>query len=56
MKSRKPEKLWCGNCSQNLDVSLEVNAKKVEFKGLELNHLNGLASVNSGQIFLKHTM
>ena len=40
---------------KNLDVSLEVNAKKVEFKGLELNHLKGLASVNSGQVFLKNT-
>jgi AsmA protein len=40
---------------KNLDVSLEANAKKVEFKGLGLNHLKGLASVNSGQVYLKNT-
>ncbi|GAA5089507.1 hypothetical protein GCM10023210_14400 [Chryseobacterium ginsengisoli] len=40
---------------KNLDVSLEANAKKVEFKGLDLNHLKGLASVNSGQVYLKNT-
>jgi AsmA protein len=40
---------------KNLDVSLEANAKKVEFKGLGLNHLKGFASVNSGQVYLKNT-
>ena len=39
----------------NLDVSLEANAKKVEFKGLGLNNLVGLASVNKGEIYLKNT-
>lgn len=32
-----------------------ANAKKVEFQGLKLNHLKGIASVNSGQVFLKNT-
>lgn len=40
---------------KNLDVSLEANAKKVEFKGLALNNLIGLASVNKGEVFLKNT-
>lgn len=40
---------------KNLDVSLEANAKKVEFKGLNLNHLKGTASVNTGQVYLKNT-
>ncbi|AZA54671.1 AsmA-like C-terminal region-containing protein [Chryseobacterium sp. G0201] len=40
---------------KNLDVSLEANAKKVEFKGLGLNHLKGLASVTKGQVYLKNT-
>jgi AsmA protein len=40
---------------KNLDVSLEANAKKVEFKGLILNQLQGLASVNAGQVYLKNT-
>ncbi len=39
----------------NLDVSLEANAKKVEFKGLHLNNLVGLASVNKGEVYLKQT-
>jgi AsmA protein len=40
---------------KNLDVSLGVNAKKVEFKGLGLNNLRGLASVNKGEVYLKET-
>lgn len=40
---------------KNLDVSLEANAKKVEFKGLGLNHLKGNASVTKGQVYLKNT-
>ncbi|KMQ68540.1 membrane assembly protein AsmA [Chryseobacterium sp. FH2] len=40
---------------KNLDVALEANAKKVEFKGLNLNHLKGLASVNNGEVYLKNT-
>ncbi|WP_051259674.1 AsmA-like C-terminal region-containing protein [Epilithonimonas tenax] len=39
----------------NLDVALEANAKKVEFKGLGLNNLVGLASVNKGEVYLKNT-
>ncbi|MGC4129894.1 MAG: AsmA-like C-terminal region-containing protein [Bergeyella sp.] len=40
---------------KNLDVALETDAKKVEFKGLVLNHLLGAASVNGGQVYLKNT-
>lgn len=40
---------------KNLDVSLEADAKKVELKGLHLNHLLGLASINKGEVFLKNT-
>ncbi|MCW3168152.1 membrane assembly protein AsmA [Chryseobacterium sp. 09-1422] len=40
---------------KNLDVSLAINAKKVEFKGLGLNNLRGLASVNKGEVYLKET-
>ncbi|MBW7676346.1 AsmA-like C-terminal region-containing protein [Chryseobacterium chendengshani] len=40
---------------KNLDVSLEANARKVEFKGLGLNNLKGLASVTKGQVYLKNT-
>ncbi|WP_411812903.1 AsmA-like C-terminal region-containing protein [Chryseobacterium scophthalmum] len=40
---------------KNLDVSLEADAKNVEFKGLNLNNFFGLASVNKGEVFLKNT-
>ncbi|WP_265427809.1 AsmA-like C-terminal region-containing protein [Chryseobacterium sp. YIM B08800] len=40
---------------KNLDVSLETDVKNVEFKGLNLNNLFGLASVNKGEVFLKNT-
>jgi len=40
---------------KNLDVSLDANIKKVEFKGLNLNHVKGLASVNKGEVYLKNT-
>ncbi|WP_051349488.1 AsmA-like C-terminal region-containing protein [Chryseobacterium gregarium] len=40
---------------KNLDVALNVNARKVEFKGLGLNHIKGTASVGKGQVYLKNT-
>ncbi len=40
---------------KNLDVSLQTNIRKVEFKGLALNHFKGEASVDKGQVYLKNT-
>jgi AsmA protein len=40
---------------KNLDVALEADAKKVEFKGLGLNNLLGSASVQKGEVYLKNT-
>lgn len=40
---------------KNLDVSLEADVKNVEFKGLNLNNVFGLALVNKGEVFLKNT-
>lgn len=40
---------------KNLDVSLRTNIRKVEFKGLGLNHVKGKASVEKGQVYLKNT-
>lgn len=40
---------------KNLDVALDVNARKVEFKGLGLNHIKGTAAVEKGQVYLKNT-
>ncbi|MDQ0595210.1 AsmA protein [Chryseobacterium ginsenosidimutans] len=54
-KAENPKSSGVVIIPKNLDVSLEANARKVEFKGLVLNHLKGLASVNAGQIYLKNT-
>lgn len=40
---------------KDLNVSLKANAKKVEFKGLDIDGLQGVASLKNGQIFLKST-
>jgi AsmA protein len=54
-KAENPKSSGVVIIPKNLDVSLEANAKKVEFKGLDLHHLKGLASVNTGQVYLKNT-
>jgi AsmA protein len=54
-KAENPKSSGVVIIPKNLDVSLEANAKKVEFKGLGLHHLKGLASVNTGQVYLKNT-
>ena len=41
---------------KNLDVALQANATKVEFKGLDINQLKGTASLRGGQIYLKNTV
>lgn len=40
---------------KNLDLSLQTNIRKVEFKGLALNHVKGNASVEKGQVYMKNT-
>jgi len=40
---------------KNLDVSLQANAKKVAFKGLDIDQLQGAAAIKNGQIYLKNT-
>jgi AsmA protein len=40
---------------KNLNVSLQTNIRKVEFKGLALNHVKGNASVEKGQVYMKNT-
>lgn len=40
---------------KNLDVALNANIEKTEFKGLMINGLNGQASLKGGQAFLKNT-
>jgi AsmA protein len=40
---------------KNLDVSLDANANLVNFKGLDIHKLHGIASLKNGQIFLKNT-
>jgi AsmA protein len=54
-KTENPKSSGVLIAPKNLDVTLQANAKKVEFKGLDINQLKGLASINKGQIFLKNT-
>jgi AsmA protein len=54
-KAENPKSSGVVIVPKNLDVSLAANAKKVEFKGLNINQLKGMASVRSGQIFMKNS-
>lgn len=54
-KTENPKSSGVLIAPKNLDVTLQANAKKVDFKGLDINQLNGMASINKGQIFLKNT-
>jgi len=54
-KAENPKSSGVVIVPKNLDVELAANAKKVEFKGLGLNHLKGNASVQKGQVYLKNT-
>jgi AsmA protein len=55
-KAENPKSSGVVIVPKNLDVSLKVNAKKVGFKGLDINQVQGMASVKKGQIFLKNTL
>lgn len=55
-KAENPKSSGVVIVPKNLDVSLAVNAKKVGFKGIEINQLQGKAAVKDGQIFLKNTL
>ena len=54
-KAENPKSSGVVIVPKNLDVALEVNAKKVGFKGLQINQLQGTAAIKNGQIFLKNT-
>ncbi|MEJ5960779.1 AsmA-like C-terminal region-containing protein [Pedobacter immunditicola] len=55
-KAENPKSSGVVIIPKNLDVSLKVNAKKVGFKGLDINRVQGVASINKGQLFLKNTL
>ncbi|SEA62353.1 AsmA-like C-terminal region-containing protein [Pedobacter hartonius] len=55
-KAENPKSSGVVIVPKNLDVSLEANAKKVEFKGLDIDQLHGMAAIKNGQIFLKNTI
>lgn len=40
---------------KNLDVALNVHARQVSFKGLDIDSLNGTAAITRGQVLLKNT-
>ncbi|MGI4749000.1 MAG: AsmA-like C-terminal region-containing protein [Janthinobacterium lividum] len=54
-KAENPKSSGVVIVPKNLDVVLAVNAKKVEFKGLDISQLQGMAYIKNGQIFLKNT-
>ena len=54
-KAENPKSSGVVIVPKNLDVSLKVNAKKVGFKGLDIHQLQGMATVQNGQVFLKNT-
>jgi AsmA protein len=54
-KAENPKSSGVVIVPKNLDVSLATNARKVEFKGLNIDQLQGGASVKNGQVFLKKT-
>jgi AsmA protein len=55
-KAENPKSSGVVIVPKNLDVALAVNAKKVGFKGLNIHQVQGTASVNKGQIYLKNTL
>jgi AsmA protein len=54
-KAENPKSSGVVIVPKNLDVSLATNAKKIEFKGLNIGHLQGAAAVKAGQVYLKNT-
>ena len=54
-KAENPKSSGVVIVPKNLDVALAVNAKKVNFKGLDIDQLQGTAAIRDGQIFLKNT-
>jgi AsmA protein len=54
-KAENPKSSGVVIVPKNLDVALTVNARKVDFKGLAINQLQGSAAIKGGQIFLKNT-
>lgn len=54
-KAENPKSSGVVIVPKNLDVALTVDAKKVGFKGLNIDQLQGTAAIRSGQIFLKNT-
>lgn len=54
-KAENPKSSGVVIVPKNLDVALAVDAKKVAFKGLPINQLEGTAALKNGQILLKNT-
>lgn len=54
-KAENPKSSGVVIVPKNLDIALNVDAKKVSFQGLNINQLIGTAAIKEGQIFLKNT-
>jgi len=55
-KAENPKSSGVVIVPKNLDVSLQANAKKVSFQGLDIGQLQGTAAIKGGQIYLKNTL
>ena len=54
-KAENPKSSGVVIVPKNLDVSLNVNAKRVGFKGMNIDQLRGKAAVKGGQVYLNNT-
>jgi AsmA protein len=54
-KAENPKSSGVVMVPKNLDVSLEANATKVQFKGLDIDQLQGSVAARDGQIYLTNT-
>ncbi|RFM32662.1 membrane assembly protein AsmA [Chitinophaga silvisoli] len=54
-KAENPKSSGVVIVPENLDVSLHATATKVNFKGLDIDQLNGTAAIKDGQVYLDST-
>lgn len=54
-KAKNPKSSGVVIVPKNLDVSLDVHATKVQFKGLDIDQLAGSAALKDSQLYLNHT-
>lgn len=55
-KAENPKSSGVVIVPKNLGVALAVNAKRVRFKGLNIDQLKGNAAIRNGQIYMENTL